>query len=503
MPWTSLFRWPGGARSALAGINDGSASLDTRVIALTPMGYTLKEFLKRFRSLVITARSSSIRTAFSAAHLRKHVDVVALRAEQQRRDAEDLLNASARVTRLSQTVEGGAQALSSMSEHHLEAVSASMQALAAVRQRMQQMEATMAGFGDTVRQLAEGAKAIESIGTTIQGIAMQTNLLALNAAIEAARAGEAGRGFSVVAAEVRGLAARVNAETHQISARSNAMISLVDSTAEGARTIAGDVATSANEVGHTVERFEALVTDFRTMAGTVADIARSITELGSVNREMNERIGAVSGAAREVHELMAHSSQSVDELRASTEEVQGSLAAFRTGGTNFDALVSATTELRNGVQKQLADWHARGVNIFDQDYRQIEGSDPPRYHTAYDEAAEPALQALYDRVQAGLPGCTYALAVDNRGYAPAHNRVFSEPPTGERAHDLAKSRHKRIFDDPVGKKLAANTRPFLFQSYLRDTGEVVNDLSMPIFVAGRHWGAVRVGFENQRLNEGQ
>jgi len=51
----------------------------------------------------------------------------------------------------------------------------------------------------------------------------------------------------------------------------------------------------------------------------------------------------------------------------------------------------------------------------------------------------------------------------------------------------------------VGKKLASNTLPFLFQTYLRDTGEVINDLSMPIFVQGRHWGAVRVGLDSTRL----
>lgn len=89
--------------------------------------------------------------------------------------------------------------------------------------------------------------------------------------------------------------------------------------------------------------------------------------------------------------------------------------------------------------------------------------------------------------------------MDNKGYAPAHNRKFSEPPTGDYDHDLAKSRHKRIFDDPVGIKLARNTKPFLFQTYLRDTGEVVNDLSMPIVIGGRHWGAIRVGFDSERL----
>ncbi|MDP3638881.1 MAG: methyl-accepting chemotaxis protein, partial [Azonexus sp.] len=73
--------------------------------------------------------------------------------------------------------------------------------------------------------------------------------------------------------------------------------------------------------------------------------------------------------------------------------------------------------------------------------------------------------------------------------------VFSNAPTGDPAVDLVKCRHKRIFNDPVGLKLAKNQKSSLFQTYVRDTGEILNDLSMPIVIGGRHWGAVRIGFK--------
>jgi methyl-accepting chemotaxis protein len=66
-------------------------------------------------------------------------------------------------------------------------------------------------------------------------------------------------------------------------------------------------------------------------------------------------------------------------------------------------------------------------------------------------------------------------------------------PTGNYDVDLLNCRNKRIFSDKVGIALARNTKPFLLQTYMRDTGETVNDFSMPIFVAGKHWGAVRIG----------
>ncbi|MCP5284904.1 MAG: hypothetical protein H6933_08395 [Burkholderiaceae bacterium] len=499
MNLASLTRIPGSARWALARINEGAAALNTRVLPLTPVAWAVSSFLSRIRGLVLAARGGSIATATNVAHLKKHVELTATRAEQQLGDAQNLQQAAARVTELSQSVESGAQTIAEMSSRNLAAADGSMNELQQVRARMAEMEATVAAFSSTVQQLAEGARAIEAIGTTIQGIAMQTNLLALNAAIEAARAGEAGRGFSVVAAEVRGLAARVNHETSEISTRSAAMLSLVQQTMDGTASITEGVTQSAGRVDSTARRFETLVDDFRSMAATVQQIAGNIGELAGVNRDMNTRIGAVSDSARVVHELMGHSAERVDHLRHSTETIQGSLAEFRTGGTVFDALVEATTRLRDDTATVLQRHAAAGQAIFDQQYQAIAGSNPPRFTTRYDQAVEGELQALYDALLGRLDGCLYALAVDNNGYAPAHNRKFSEPPTGDYDHDLAKSRHKRVFDDPVGIKLARNTKPFLFQTYLRDTGEVVNDLSMPIVIGGRHWGAIRVGFDSERL----
>jgi methyl-accepting chemotaxis protein len=221
--------------------------------------------------------------------------------------------------------------------------------------------------------------------------------------------------------------------------------------------------------------------------------------LDSISQSIGHQVNDMAANASETGKSMADASRRVDEVRATTEEMQGVLAEFRTGGTSFDALVEATTQLRDAVGRCLGSHLARGVDIFDQAYQPIPNSDPPRFTTGYDRTVERDLQALFDRVLKDLPGCTYALAVDNRGYAPTHNSKFSQAPTGSRDHDLVYCRNKRIFDDPVGAKLAANRKPFLFQTYLRDTGEVINDLSMPLEIGGRHWGAVRVGFDSSKL----
>jgi methyl-accepting chemotaxis protein len=499
MAWVNPFRIRRSVTGVIDSLNEGKAALDARLGEGTALGRSIASFLKRIRELVLTARASSIRTAINVARLKKQVDTSAAKAEQQRKDAATLASSAGRVTQLSETVEAGASGIAEMGSHNLASAEISMAELARVKQRMLRIEESVASFSQTVQQLAEGAKAIGNIGSIIQGIAMQTHLLALNATIEAAHAGDAGKGFSVVAQEVRLLAARVNAETKEISNRSTQMIGLTDSTSAGTEKIRAGVTESVAELGSTVTRFESFVSDFRSMTTTVDGIVASIQELADVNRAMNVQIDGVAAAASDVHEAMLASSQQVDELRLSTEDIQGVLAQFRTGGTVFDTLVSATTALNVDVSKCLEQAASRGANIFDQGYSAIERSNPPRFTTAYDAELEPLLRDLYDKVLGTLQGCVYALAVDNRGYAPAHNTIFSQPATGVYEVDLAKCRSKRIFDDPVGKKLATNTKPFLFQTYLRDTGEVINDLSMPVVVQGRHWGAVRVGFDSTRL----
>ena len=94
------------------------------------------------------------------------------------------------------------------------------------------------------------------------------------------------------------------------------------------------------------------------------------------------------------------------------------------------------------------------------------------------------------------PQLAYAGAVDSNGYFPTHNRKFSQPLTGNYERDLVNNRTKRIFSDRTGKRCGSNTKPFLLQTYQRDTGEVMHDLSAPIYVKGRHWGGFRVGYRS-------
>lgn len=108
-------------------------------------------------------------------------------------------------------------------------------------------------------------------------------------------------------------------------------------------------------------------------------------------------------------------------------------------------------------------------------------------HTYYRDIAE-------DSIKNG--DILFAGAVDSHGYFPTHNLRYSQPLTGDHDIDLNNNRTKRIFDDRTGSRCGSNTQEYLLQTYKRDTGEIIHDISAPIFVNGKHWGGFRMGYKS-------
>jgi methyl-accepting chemotaxis protein len=144
--------------------------------------------------------------------------------------------------------------------------------------------------GDTARSLAEGAQKIGDVVTLIQSIAEQTNLLALNATIEAARAGEAGRGFAVVASEVKSLAGQTAKATTEISEQIAAIQATSDETVAAIRNVV-DVITEIDQIG------TAIAAAIEEQGSATKEISRSIQEAARGTQEVNSNICGVQRAA--------------------------------------------------------------------------------------------------------------------------------------------------------------------------------------------------------------
>ena len=146
------------------------------------------------------------------------------------------------------------------------------------------------------------------------------------------------------------------------------------------------------------------------------------------------------------------------------------------------------------LEKWLAAKEVTPERLFSFLYYPTPNTDPPKFSTDYDKLSDRDILPIQESILARSPAIVFTVTVDKNGYLPTHNQRYSMPLTGNLASDLVNNRTKRIFNDKTGLAAAQNTAPWLVQNYQRDTGETMADLSVPIFVQGKHWGAVRIGY---------
>jgi methyl-accepting chemotaxis protein len=184
--------------------------------------------------------------------------------------------------------------------------------------------------------------------------------------------------------------------------------------------------------------------------------------------------------------------------RAQRETKVGGQASVESLTAQEQEMLAVATEFARRCGETLEKWVAAKETtqekLFSSLYYPVPKTDPPKYTTDWDRLADRDIQAVEEAVLAKSSVMIYAVMVDKFGYLPTHNARYSQPLTGNLAMDLVNNRTKRIFNDRTGIAAARNVAPFLIQRYQRDTGEVMADLSVPVMVAGSHWGAVRLGY---------
>ena len=469
---------------------------------LADLAGNFNAFLAKLRDIIGNVRMMSINVAFEGAKMASRVKDATSIGARQRELTATIFGMSANATTALERVSDNARQIATATDSRLGIANQSYRELLEVAERIRGVEHKLADFGGTVGELDRNSQNIGQIVKLIDDISEQTNLLALNAAIEAARAGEVGRGFAVVADEVRKLAEKVKGATDIIAASVVNMTRIAGDTHRETQAINHDVEHARAVVERSSTHFEGMMQSFEQMRSQVVDITTAIGDLGGTNADIHAKATEIRALTDEVTGKMERSAVSSQALSGATAQIQEMVARFRIGADRFERILEPTRACRDKLQAKLEALAAAGVDVFDRNYRPVEGTAPLKYRTSYDERAAPELQPLYDRLVAEVDGGTFALCVDVNGYAPTHNARYSRAPTGEAKIDLLESRDKRMFDDPSGLRAARNMRPLLLQTYARDTGEILNDLSMPIVVRGAHWGALRLGFRPETLLAG-
>ncbi|GAB2181083.1 methyl-accepting chemotaxis protein [Denitratisoma sp. agr-D3] len=195
---------------------------------------------------------------------------------------------------------------------------------------MEEAAGLVSQAAERVRDLGTQSQEVQGIVETIQAIAEQTNLLALNAAIEAARAGEAGRGFAVVADEVRKLAEKANTSAHDIGTILTAIQGQVANVSGDIETASAKAQDSATLSRNVEEALSAIEQRSREVMAAVNDIADAAREQSRAGHEIARQVENVAHLSESTHELTGQADSLTSQLNERAAALAEEAARFRT-----------------------------------------------------------------------------------------------------------------------------------------------------------------------------
>ena len=308
-------------------------------------------------ALGITQQTSGVtKTSASVEQMKRAIEGVAKGAQEQ---ATAISKASQVTSRISAAIEQVASNAQAVTRDSAQAATYSRDGAKTVKDTIVGMEAIRAKVGLSAAKVEEMGVRSEEIGAiveTIEDIASQTNLLALNAAIEAARAGEQGKGFAVVADEVRKLAERSSLATKEIGALIKGIQKTVNEAVEAMKASATEVESGvvrANSAGTVLDN---ILVAAESVYKQADDAGNAAAKVGEAATELVEAVDSVSAVIEEntaaTEEMAANSSEltqsieniasvseensaAVEEVSASTEEVSAQVEEVSASATSL------------------------------------------------------------------------------------------------------------------------------------------------------------------------
>jgi len=413
---------------------------------------------------------------------------------QLQKAAETMVSANHDIASASRAVQSAASAAVDDITQSRDAVETAVRHIAELIEAVGRIELRLGSVGTALTQVAK-------VSGSIEAIAKQTNLLALNATIEAARAGAAGRGFAVVASEVKSLAEATRQATQSI----NNTVRDLDGQVGSLIGESGDASRRAKNAGEGAQQIQGIIVrvqdGFTGVGREIDNVAQAATSnLAQCDMVIDELDSLAKGVDLSSTDLK----QADDRVARLLDHSEGLIELIADSGVETSdaplirVVIETAKRISDAFETALERGDIRLDQLMDEKYREIPGTNPKQYLTDYVAFTDRILPPIQDPIQKSDPRIVFCVAWAKGGYLPTHNPNYRQPQGPDPVWNNANCRNRRLFDDRAVRKVAANTKPFLLQTYRRDMGGgnfvLMKDVSSPIHIRGRHWGAFRMGF---------
>ena len=358
-----------------------------------------------------------------------------------------------------------------------------------------QLGERMAGFATAMNQ-------VQAVSSTIETIARKTNMLALNATIEAARAGDAGRSFAVVAAEVKKLAHDTRAATSQIALtvgeltrEAGAVTTEIKSGVERSRAAQqgfsqiGDTVREVSEIVGMVDRQTEGIAHSTSLIQTSVDrVKASLTDFSADARENG---GALVKAHQRLSKLEMQSNVMLDALANSGAEIDDT--------PTIVLAQEAAGRIVAAVERGIAAGEIAVADVFDRDYRPVQGTDPQQFTTRFCDFADRHVRPLLDQIKARDSRVIGCVIGDVNGYLPTHLTERCKPQGNDSMWNDANCRNRRMLIDDQTRYALKSDNPATLMTYrmmLGGQGIAVKNVYVPIRIKGQRWGNFELAYRD-------
>lgn len=295
---------------------------------LADMAGNLNALLASIRTLISSVQNTVSELSSASLQLQQTSIETSDALTQQESETDSIASAISQMGETIKEVAFITETAASNSQRSHDAAKEGLNDISLTKETISSLSKDLVVASDEVTNLAELSANIGSVLDVIKGIAEQTNLLALNAAIEAARAGEQGRGFAVVADEVRTLAGRTQQSTEDIS---NIIVSVQEQT----KLVVGNINSCKTQGDDSVEksemalsRIQSIMTDMQTILDSSTQIAVAVEEQSLVSGEVSTNVNTIKDVTSKNVVAINENAQSASNVAQQAKDLQGAISKF-------------------------------------------------------------------------------------------------------------------------------------------------------------------------------